>query len=204
MTFANTILDEIQRGEEIRGNNRDVVVWLQDYHLLQVSEVFKSLLVEEGLASSDRKRIHVGQFIHTPLFNIHEIQGLIREDKRARVKTRFDEPFGENIEDVLQRLVWGMLSNDFVGFQTKEYCDHFLETLQEWFPVDIRVSGGFYVVSRRNRKTAVGALPIGLDVESILSEVTHEKRLEFELEGRQLIENIEADRDKGLLIFGGL
>jgi len=59
-----------------------IVVWNQDYHLMQITEVYSALLLSEGISDSDKKRIHVGQFMHTPFFDIHEIQGLIREDKR--------------------------------------------------------------------------------------------------------------------------
>ena len=41
----------------------------------------KALLAEEGYTGPEKRRIHVGQFIHTPFFNIHEIQGLIRQAK---------------------------------------------------------------------------------------------------------------------------
>jgi trehalose-6-phosphate synthase len=204
VTFANTIVDEIRKSREFWKEEDDVVVWNQDYHLLRIAETYRALLREEGLRKEERKRIHVGQFIHTPFFDIHEIQGLIREDKRSKVKSQMYDPFGESIEGALQKLTWGMLFNDFIGFHTKEYCDNYLEALEEWFPVDIRVANGYYEVSHQDRVTTVGAFPIGLDVDKILSEVTEEKVLAHESGGESLYEKIQGDKAAGRTLFGGL
>ena len=204
VTFANTIVDETRKSKEFWKKEDDIVIWNQDYHLLQIAETYRALLREEGLSKEERKRIHVGQFIHTPFFDIHEIQGLIREDKRSRVKAKVYDPFGESIESALQKLTWGTLSNDFIGFHTKEFCDNYLEALEEWFPVDIRIAGGYYEIGHQDRVTTVGAFPIGLDVDKILSEVSEEKVLEYPLRGESLHEKIARDRREGKTIFGGL
>ncbi len=204
VTFANTIIDEIRKSKGFRYNSEDIVVWNQDYHVMQIAEVYKALLVEEGFSDGERKRMHVGQFMHTPFFNIHEIQGLIREDKRHRVRAQIYDPFGESIETVLQKLTWGMLSNDFIGFHTKEYCDNYLEALQEWFPVEIRISGQFYEIIHQDSVTTIGAFPIGLDVDKILSEVSAGKTMEYKLDGENLHDKLKDDRTKGRYIFGGL
>jgi trehalose 6-phosphate synthase len=204
VTFANTIVDEIRKSREFWKEEDDVVVWNQDYHLLRIAETYRALLREEGLRPEDRERIHVGQFIHTPFFDIHEIQGLIREDKRSKVKSQIYDPFYESIEGALQKLTWGMLFNDFIGFHTKEYCDNYLEALEEWFPVDIRVADGSYEIGHQDRVTTVGAFPIGLDVDRILSEVRKEKVLEHTVNGESLFESVQEDRAKGKTIFGGL
>jgi trehalose-6-phosphate synthase len=203
-TFANTIIDEIRKSKEYQNKEDDIVVWSQDYHLMQVAEVVKALLLEEGVSKEDRKRIHIGQFMHTPFFNIHEIQGLIREDRRNRVKAPIYDPFGESIESVLQKVTWGMLANDFIGFHTKEYCDNYLEALQEWFPVDIRVVGQYYKITHPDGITTVGAFPIGLDVDKILSQVSREKTLNYQLGGEDLYGKIVDEKKKGKYIFGGL
>ena len=204
VTFANTIIDETRKSMALGKDEENIVIWNQDYHLMQIAEVYKALLVEEGISDEKRKRIHVGQFIHTPLFNIHEIQGLIREDKRQRVKAQIYDPFGETIETALQKLTWGMLSNDFIAFHTKEYCDHYLEALQEWFPVEIRIKDQFYEVIHQDSVTTIGAFPIGLDVDHILSEVAKGERLNYELGGKSLYRQINHDRKAGKYIFGGL
>jgi trehalose 6-phosphate synthase len=129
---------------------------------------------------------------------------LIREDKRNRVRSKVYDPFGESIESVLQKLTWGMLANDFIGFHTKEYCDNYLEALEEWFPVEIRVVNHFYEVSHENGTTTIGALPIGLDVDKIVSEVSVGKKLEHQLDGQSLFWRMEDDRKKGKYVFGGL
>jgi len=204
VTFANTIVDETCKSRDLRKKDGPIVVWNQDYHLLQVSEVFKALLREEAISKEERKRIHVGQFIHTPFFNIHEIQGLIREDKRKRVREQMHAPFMESIETALQKLTWSMLSNDFIGFQTKEYCDNYLEALEEWFPVEIRISGQFYEIIHYDRVATIGAFPIGLDTDRILSEVREGKKLQYKHQGLDLPGSIQANREKEKYIFGGL
>jgi len=204
VTFANTISDEIHRSKEFRKAGGDIVVWNQDYHLMQIAEVFKAVLSEEDLPDEKLSRIRIGQFIHTPYFNIHEIQGLLREDKRFRVKAQLYEPFGETLESVLQKLTWGMLANDFIGFHTNEYCNNYLEALEEWFPVKIRVEGECYEVTHLDKITTIGAIPIGLDVEKILSEVSRGKKLAYTLGRESLYKRVLREKMKGLKIFGGL
>jgi trehalose 6-phosphate synthase len=204
VTFANTIIDEIHKSKGFREKKDNIVVWNQDYHLMQIAEVFKALLLEEGIPEEEKKRIHVGHFMHTPFFNIHEIQGLIRVDKRAWVKAQIYDPFVESIETALQKLTWGMLSNDFIGFHTKEYCDNYLEALEEWFPVDINIAGHFYEITYQDRVTTIGAFPIGLDVDKILSEVSERKTLKYKLGRESLYGKINNDRKNGRYIFGGL
>ena len=203
VTFANTLIDEIYENRKSR-DSRDIIIWNQDYHLMQIAEIFRHLLHENDIDRKTKDRIHMGQFIHTPFFNIHEIQGLIREDKRNRLKGQLYDPFPENIESVLRKITWGMLSNDFIGFHTKEYCDNYLEALEEWFPVDIRINDQFYEVSYGDRITTIGAFPIGLDVDRILAEVKGPKKLNHRVMKKELYRMICDDREKNRIIFGGL
>lgn len=202
VTFANTIIDEVNKIRKSDGN--DIVIWNQDYHLMRTSEVYHSLLDDEGISQEERKRINLGQFIHTPFFDIHEIQGLIRQDKRERIKAQVYDPFCEDIETTLKKLTWGMLGNDFIGFHTKEYCDHFLEAVEEWFPVTIRVNGHHYEILHQQGVTTIGALPIGLDVDRILSEVTDDKHLHYPVGTDELSRMLHQDKEDGKHIVGGL
>ncbi len=204
VTFANVVVNEIRKSGELMKEGDNIVVWNQDYHLMEIAEVFKALLREEGFSKEKTERIHLGQFLHTPFFNIHDIQGLIREDKRMRVKEQVFEPFGESIESALQRLTWGLLNNDFIGFHTKEYCDNYLQALQEWFPVDIRMNDRFYEIKLRDRITTVGSFPIGLDVDGILGEVGPDVSLDYTFDGRGLNDCIQSDKAEGKIVFGGL
>ena len=86
-----------------------------------------------------------------------------------------------NISNGYSFLTWGMLSNDFIGFHTKEYCDNYLEALQEWFPVEIKIAGKFYEIIHQDSVTTIGAFPIGLDVDRILSEVSEGKTVHYNL-----------------------
>lgn len=203
-TFANTVIDEMRRSEEFRKKDGNIAIWNQDYHLLQIAETCRAVLRTKKFSEEQRKKISIGQFIHTPFFDIHEIQGLIREDKRTRVKAQVSDPFGETIESVLQKLIWGMLSNDFIGFHTKEYCDNYLEALEEWFPVKIKIVNHSYQVRHQEKKTIVGAFPIGLDTDRILLEVTGDKRLNYSLDGQDLYETLMREKRKGRYLFGGL
>lgn len=203
-TFANTVIDEIRKNNLSEEKGRDVVIWNQDYHLMEISEIFKTLLREEGLPENVRDNIHVGQFMHTPFFNIHEIQGLIREDKRKRIKSEIYDPFPESIESILQRLTWGMLNNDFIGFHTKEYCDSYLAALEEWFPIEIRVADQCYEILHQDRVTTVGAFPIGLDVDKILSEVGKGRQLTHRVGRESLRRLMDDEKKKGKFLFGGL
>jgi trehalose-6-phosphate synthase len=204
VTFANTMIDEIRKSKDFRDGGKEVIIWNQDYHLMQIADVSRALIQEEGFAPEEKRRIFIGHFMHTPFFDIHEIQGLIREDKRARVKAQNSDPFGESIETVLMKLTWGLLSNDFIGFQTKEYCDSYLEALQEWFPVQIKVVDRCYEITCQDRVSTVGSFPIGLDVNRILSEVSDGKTLEYETGQENLRDAIRDQRKRGRLIFGGL
>ena len=203
VTFANTLIDEVKKNKKYHGE-KDTIIWNQDYHLMQIAEIFNNLLQTDDFGQKEKDRIHIGQFIHTPFFNIHEIQGLIREDKRNRLKERLYDPFPENMESVLQKITWGILSNDFIGFHTKEYCDNYLEALEEWFPVDIRVNDQFYEVYYGDRVTTIGAFPIGLDVERILSEVKGAKKLNHRFKKLNVRKMMEEDRRKNRILFGGL
>ena len=200
VSFANTVADEILK----KSNGSNVVIWNQDYHLMQIGEVYRPLLREAGVHKAEEGRLHIGHFMHTPFFNIHEIQTLIREDKRSRLSSQINDFDRETMETVLQKLTWGMLANDFIGFHTKEYCDNYLEALQEWFPVKIRVNGQHYEIRRPYDVTTVGAIPIGLDVDTILEQVTEEKHLSYSYGGTDLNERIEQDRKADLVIVGGL
>jgi trehalose-6-phosphate synthase len=204
VTFANTMVHEIRKSKDFRDGGKEVIVWSQDYHLMQIAEVSRALIQEEGFCPEEKRRISMGHFMHTPFFDVHEIQGLIREDKRARVKAQISDPFGESIETVLMKLTWGLLSNDFVGFHTKEYCDSYLEALQEWFPVQIKMVDRYYEITCQDRVTTIGTFPIGLDVNRILSEVTDGKVLEYETGQGNLRDSIREQRKRGRLIFGGL
>lgn len=205
VTFAHTIFDETKKSTSLWKQDDEFIVWTQDYHLMQVAESYKALLAAERFPEEKRKKIHLGHFMHTPFFDIHEIQSLLRDDKRSRIRSQRFDPFAESIESVLQKLTWGMLANDFIGFHHKVYCDNYLEALQEWFPryhVDIRQTEQFYEIAHPNGITTVGVFPIGLDVHKILAELSKENPLQYQKDN--LYESMQEDRKRGRYIFGGL
>jgi trehalose-6-phosphate synthase len=70
--------------------------------------------------------------------------------------------------------------------------------------VEIKVVEQFYQINHQGGVTTIGALPIGLDVETILVEVSNEKVLEYKFGGENLKDKILSDRKMGMSIFGGL
>ncbi|MCG6877687.1 MAG: trehalose-6-phosphate synthase, partial [Deltaproteobacteria bacterium] len=87
VSFANTVVDEILK----KNDSEDVVIWNQDYHLMGIAEVYRPLLEEAGIQKEEKNQLHIGHFMHTPFFNIHEIQKLIREDKRRRLRSQLND-----------------------------------------------------------------------------------------------------------------
>ncbi|MEJ2236630.1 MAG: trehalose-6-phosphate synthase [Syntrophobacterales bacterium] len=79
-----------------------------------------------------------------------------------------------------------------------------MEALQEWFPVEIRITDQFYEVIHQDSITTIGAFPIGLDVDNILSEVSEDKKLNHDWSEQSLYSRISEDRNAGRYIFGGL
>ncbi|MEJ2363783.1 MAG: trehalose-6-phosphate synthase, partial [Deltaproteobacteria bacterium] len=45
VTFANTIIDETRKSMAVGRDKDNIVIWNQDYHLMQIAEVYKALLV---------------------------------------------------------------------------------------------------------------------------------------------------------------
>jgi trehalose-6-phosphate synthase len=89
-------------------------------------------------------------------------------------------------------------------FQNWEPAARALGALQEWFPVKIKMADHSYEVKHQERKTIVGAFPIGLDTDRILLEVTADKRLNYSLDGQDLYDTLMREKQKGRYLFGGL
>ena len=70
--------------------------------------------------------------------------------------------------------------------------------------MDIQIAGHFYEVMHQDRITTIGAFPIGLGVDEILSEVSEGKTLKYKLGRESLYEKINNDRKNGRYVFGGL
>jgi trehalose 6-phosphate synthase/phosphatase len=206
LSFADNLLDECKINKNLLENGKEIVIWLQDYHLLRASEMFKDVLrKDDNLSNEERNRIHIGQFIHTPFFDIDAINNVLIYDKIKKMNDYRNE--NKTIEETLKKLTRGMLGNDFIGFHTKEYVENFVKAIERFFPATIKdEGGGFYKVLLKNQKaiTRVGHYPIGLDINNVLEEVKPEKKLDYKIDGTNLSELISKFKKEGKIIFGGM
>jgi trehalose 6-phosphate synthase/phosphatase len=60
-------------------------------------------------------------------------------------------------------LLNGLLGSDFVGFQTEEYCHHFLQTCSRLLSLEVTVGG----VQLKDRFVRVKCIPIGIDANAL-------------------------------------
>ncbi|RHZ49296.1 trehalose-6-phosphate synthase [Aspergillus thermomutatus] len=60
-------------------------------------------------------------------------------------------------------LLNGLLGSDFVGFQTEEYCHHFLQTCSRLLSLEVTVGG----VQLKDRFVRVKSIPIGIDANAL-------------------------------------
>ncbi|KAK2793079.1 hypothetical protein FQN52_002227 [Onygenales sp. PD_12] len=64
---------------------------------------------------------------------------------------------------VREELLKGVLGANLIGFQTQEYCHHFLQTCSRLLSVEATNEG----VQLEDRLVNVGTFPIGIDIESL-------------------------------------
>jgi trehalose-6-phosphate synthase len=206
VVFADAIFEETIKSRDVWRKGEDFIVWLQDFHLIPTSTFYREELDDRGL--SGEKNIHVGQFMHTPFFNIDIISDLLEDDKKMRrEEKKVYAPFSKSMEDVLKELTYGMLGNDFIGFHLDSYCENFVEALKYFNPfIGVIREKDYYVIEHNlpNKRTVVGAHPIGVDVENIVSEVELDKKLCFKKPDIDLERLIREDKKKGTIVFGGL
>ncbi|KAH1433435.1 hypothetical protein LV164_002097 [Aspergillus fumigatus] len=60
-------------------------------------------------------------------------------------------------------LLNGLLGSDFVGFQTEEYCHHFLQTCSRLLSLEVTVGG----VQLKDRFVRVKSIPMGIDANAL-------------------------------------
>ncbi|TQB68784.1 hypothetical protein MPDQ_002826 [Monascus purpureus] len=109
-------------------------VWIHDYHLLLVPAMLRKLLPE----GADAK---IGFFLHIA-FPSSEVFRCLAPRKQ---------------------LLEGMLGSNLIGFQSDEYCRHFLQTCSRILCVEATNEG----VQLEDRFVNVGKFPIGIDPASL-------------------------------------
>lgn len=108
-------------------------IWIHDYHLLLVPAMLRKLLPEAADA-------HIGFFLHIA-FPSSEVFRCLAPRKQ---------------------LLEGMLGANLIGFQTDEYCRHFLQTCSRILSVEATNEG----LQLEDRFVNVGTFPIGIDPTS--------------------------------------
>jgi trehalose 6-phosphate synthase/phosphatase len=199
-TIAEVITNETKKRMPIVEKDNPLVVWIQDYHLMLTSMYYQKHLKKQNI---DNSNIHVGQFMHTPFFNINTIRELLINDRRENPKK---EKFSMNMEEILQYMVYGMLGNNFIGFHTNEYARNFAEVVDEWFPeIKVKDKGNHFVLNHKFRDTLLGAYPIGLDIDRVCTGLITTPSLDYKMSNKDdLKERIGKDKEDNVLVFGGL
>ncbi|KAA1095760.1 Trehalose-6-P synthase/phosphatase complex synthase subunit [Puccinia graminis f. sp. tritici] len=165
MKFARVvhkdILEAIERGE-------DVLVWVQDYHLMLLPMMLRELLAsseDNGLtnkngSTTDKKKgkVSIGFFLHTP-FPSSEIYRIL---------------------PVRREILLGILHCDLVGFHTYDYGRHFLSSCTRILGLPAMPNG----LAFGGRYVHVGSFPIGIEPtkfqEALLSPAVQKRILTLE------------------------
>lgn len=113
------------------------VIMIQDYHLYLVAGLLRPL-------QPDNFYHH---FIHVPWAPSQAWRALP--------------------DEVVERLLEGLLANDRIGFQTPDDIGHFIETVQERLGLVAEAASGEYILRHRGRVTVLQAYPIGIDLRGL-------------------------------------
>lgn len=89
-----------------------------------------------------------------------------------------------------EKILMGILGANFIGFQTKEYTRHFLQTSNRLLMADINETEAKY----KGRIVSVKSTPIGIDFFDLVSQLKNERVSQW----RQLIRN--RWKDKKLIV----
>ncbi|OAV90072.1 hypothetical protein PTTG_07961 [Puccinia triticina 1-1 BBBD Race 1] len=183
MTFAHVvhrdIVEAVERGE-------DVLVWVQDYHLMLLPMMLRELLdrpldlpsTAPGPATKKGK-VSIGFFLHTP-FPSSEIYRIL---------------------PVRREILLGLLHCDLVGFHTYDYGRHFLSSCTRILGLPAMPNG----LAFGGRYVHVGSFPIGIEPakfhDALLSPAVQKRiaSLEHRFQGIKVIVGVDRlDYIKGV------
>ncbi len=180
-TFANAAIEEYPEG-----TGKRIPIWVQDYHFMLVPNKLREL-------EKAGENPLIGQFIHIPFFG-----WFADEVMRGENGT-----YSSTMKDLLE----GMLGNDLLGFHVPSYVEDFADVAKGHLRCSVKDDGDFRVIEHNGRRTYLGAFPIGVDVETVLSQTGEEPlvymRDDLPKDGG-LSELIEKRRKKGFKILTGL
>lgn len=177
-TFANATIEEYPEG-----TGKRVPIWVQDYHFMQVPGKVRKFLERVG------EKPLIGQFIHIPFFT-PEAEEVMRESNGS-------------YEETMRSLLKGLLSNDLLGFHIPSYVDNFVQVAEGKVPCSVREDGEYKVIESEHGRTVVGAFPIGVDVDTILSQVGTDG-LVYDKPDLDLADLMRRRRKKGFKVLTGL
>ncbi len=178
-TFANATIEEYPEG-----TGRRIPIWVQDYHFMLVPHKVRSFLEMVG------EKPLIGQFIHIPFFN-RQAEEVMRKSNG-------------NYESTMKALLNGLLDNDLLGFHIPAYVDNFVDVIGGKMDCRVEKDGEFSVIETENGRTYVGAFPIGVDVETILSRVGDGPLVHQTADGQDMAELIDNRKREGVKILTGL
>lgn len=122
--FAEALAAVVKEGD---------LVWIQDYHLMLLPRMLRTLLGERGT-----RGVKVGWFLHTP-FPSSELYRIL---------------------PVRRQILEGVLAADLLGFHTYDYARHFLSSCARILGLGTAPDA---VVTQEGRQASVGTFPIGID-----------------------------------------
>lgn len=128
---------DLAKGLATHGSHGPGVVMIQDYHLYLVAGLLRPLQPDS----------FYHHFIHVPWGS--------------------PEAWRAVPDEVVERLLRGLLANDRIGFQTPEDIDQFIETVRDRLGLTAEPVGGELILRYRGRSTALQAYPIGVDARSL-------------------------------------
>ncbi|MBW0518136.1 hypothetical protein O181_057851 [Austropuccinia psidii MF-1] len=153
--FAKAVRVEMEEG---LSNGENVLVWVQDYHLMLLPMMLRKLLDDNQLIQLNhqkRGKALIGFFLHTP-FPSSEIYRIL---------------------PVRREILLGILHCDLVGFHTYDYARHFLSSCTRILGLPTLPNG----LEFGGRYVHVGTFPIGIEPNKFLEELdkpTVQKRMQ--------------------------
>ena len=165
-------VNRIFADEILKIAKQDDVIWIHDYHLMLLPAMVKQHIIDT----------QVGFFLHIP-FPSHEIYKLLPQSWR-------------------EEMLVSLLMADLIGFQTKEYVNHFLFTVSYFLGIENTQGRIFH----NGHLCNVGDYPISIDFNKFfdaynaVSVIKGRKGLIERYKNIQLIFSVDRlDYTKGIL-----
>ena len=147
------------------------VLWVQDYQLMLLPQLIRK----------ERSDVSIGFFLHIP-FPSYEIFRMLHKSWR-------------------EKLVFGLLGADLIGFHTHEYVEHFLKSVR----IVTGLNHHYRTIAFEDRVAKVDLFPLGIDYEHFSSatrdaQIVEQKgRIKGHFQDKKIIFSVDRlDYTKGL------